>query len=88
MHELSLMNSLFHKIEEIAVKSKAKTVTKVHVKLGALAHISPDHFREHFDEMREKSIAKNAELVIISDHDIHDPQAQDITLLSIDVSED
>lgn len=87
MHELSLMNNLFHKIEQIAKNESACAVSKVHVKIGALAHISAEHFREHFDELRENSVAKEAELLITVDHDIYHPQAQDITLISVEVLE-
>lgn len=87
MHEHSLMQNLFQKIENIASHSGAKRVTKVHVKIGALAHISASHFREHFDEIRPTSVAKDAELMISMDDNIHDAQAQDITLLSVDIEE-
>lgn len=86
MHELSLLNDLFNKIQQIAKQEDAQSVTKVHVQLGALAHISPEHFKEHFDEMSKGSIAEQAELVITENPDIHDAKAQDITLLSIDVA--
>lgn len=88
MHEHSLMKNLFGKIEEIANNLNAKKVLKVHIKLGALAHISPEHFQEHFDEMRNDSIAKDAKVVITTSTDINDPQAQDITLLSIEIPEE
>ncbi|MFI4937662.1 MAG: hydrogenase/urease maturation nickel metallochaperone HypA [Candidatus Berkiellales bacterium] len=88
MHEHSLMNDLFKKIEEIANTLNAKAVTQVHIKLGALAHISPEHFREHFDEMRKNSVAEHAEVIITTDTNIDDPKAQDITLVSIEVPEE
>ena len=85
MHELSLMNDLFKKIKQIADNENASKVIKVNIELGALAHISPDHFREHFDEMRSGSIAEEAVLEVTLNSDIHHERAQDITLLSIDV---
>lgn len=87
MHELSLMRDLFNKIQQIAAQHQAQRVTKVHIELGALAHISADHFKEHFDELRQDSVAEHAELVITKNPDIHDPKAQDISLLSIDVAD-
>lgn len=87
MHEHSLMNDLFSKIETIAKNENASSISKVHVKIGALSHISASHFKEHFDEFRLSSIAKEAELIITQDDNIHDPKAQDITLISIDVTE-
>ena len=87
MHELSLMQDLLSKIQKIASDAKAEKVTNVHVQLGALAHISPEHFKEHFLDMSKGSIAEKAALTITQNDDIHDPKAQDITLLSIDVAE-
>lgn len=85
MHELSLLRDLINKITTIAHQEKADKVTKVKVELGALAHISADHFKEHFIEAVEGTIAQYAELEIIENPDPNHPKAQDITLLSIDV---
>lgn len=87
MHEHSLMNDLFRKIAEIAKNENANHVSKIYVKIGALAHISPSHFQEHFDEMRPGTVAESAEVVITKDDDIHSPTAQDITLISVDIPE-
>lgn len=83
---MSLMKDLFQKIQQIAQQENATHVTKVEIELGALAHISASHFKEHFDELRTGSIAEQAELIITENKDIHDTKAQDITLLSIDVA--
>ena len=85
MHELSLMADLLKKIEGIAREQKADTVKKIDVWLGAMAHISPDHFREHFVEGVKGTVAQGAELEIELSTDIDHPQAQDILLRSIDV---
>ena len=85
MHEFGLMNDLLHKIERIAAEQSASRIAKVDVWLGALAHISPDHFREHFVEGAQGTIAEGAELFIELSDDIRHPQAQDILLKSIDV---
>lgn len=87
MHEFGLIRDLFKKINDIATQEKASIVTKVHVELGALAHISSEHFREHFDELRNTSKAKDAELIITENPDQNSPYAQEIRLLSIDVGE-
>ncbi len=86
MHEHSLMNNLMSKIFAIAEKERAVKVTKVSVKLGALSHMSPEHFKEHFDIAAKGTIAENAILDTEECRDIHDPQAQAILLKSIDVS--
>ena len=74
-------------IEEIARTENAEKVTCVRVKLGALSHISPDHFRDHFRNETGGTIAEGAELQIEVQDDIYDPMAQEIILDSIDVGE-
>jgi hydrogenase nickel incorporation protein HypA/HybF len=86
MHEMGLIRDLLHKIEQIAAEQNARRIAKVDVWLGALAHISPDHFREHFVEGIQGSLAEGADLEIELSGDIHHPQAQDILLKSIDVT--
>ena len=85
MHEMSLMNNLLAKIEQIAKENNANKVSKVCVTLGALAHISEEHFREHFREGTTGTFAEGAELVATVDEDINNPNAQEILLTSVDV---
>lgn len=86
MHEQSLMNNLMNKILSLAEKEKATQVTKVSVKLGALSHMSPEHFKEHFNISAKGTIAENAAIDAQEDLDINDPNAQTILLKSIDVA--
>jgi hydrogenase nickel incorporation protein HypA/HybF len=86
MHEQSLMNNLMNKILSLAEKEKATQVTKVSVKLGALSHMSPEHFIEHFNISAKGTIAENATIDTEEDQDINDPNAQSILLKSIDVA--
>lgn len=84
-HELSLISNLLSKIETIAREQNAERVTQVKVKLGALSHISADHFRGHFVDGVVGSIAEGAQLDIVTNDDTSDPQAQSILLESIEV---
>lgn len=86
MHEHSLMKDFMNKILQVAEKEKATKISKVYVWLGALSHMSPDHFKEHFDISSQGTIAENALLDIEESHDIHDPNAQAILLKSVDIS--
>lgn len=86
MHEHSLMNNLMNKILILAEKERAAKVTKVSVKLGALSHMSPEHFKEHFNISSRGTIAENAIIDAEEADDIHDPNAQTILLKSIDVA--
>lgn len=86
MHEFSLMADLLRKIEQLARDSEADKVTGVKVKLGALSHITSDHFREHFGEAIVGTVAEGATLDVEQSNDQGDPNAQDILLESIDIA--
>lgn len=85
MHEASLMRNLMRKIDSLAQAERASKVTTVRVWLGALSHMSPQHFREHFEHASVRTIAEGAALDIEASTDIHDPNAQDLLLRSIEV---
>lgn len=87
MHEKSVMDSLMKKILELASEQKANKVVKVRVKLGALSHMSKEHFKEHFAIASKGTIAQNAEIEMEESQDIQDPNARSITLESIDVTD-
>lgn len=86
MHEHSLIINLINKILILAEKERANKVTKVRVQLGALSHMSPEHFKEHFVISSKGTIAENAELETEELPDVNDPNAHYILLKSIDVS--
>ena len=86
MHEFSLMADLLRKIEQLAKDAKTDKVTGVKVKLGALSHITPDHFREHFEAAIVGTVAEGATLEIEQSGDQGDPNAQDILLESVDIA--
>ena len=85
MHELSLMADLLSKINQLGRDQSANRIVGVKVRLGALAHISAAHFRQHFVEGIKGTRAEGARLDVVLGHDVADPHAQDILLESIDV---
>ena len=85
MHEASLMADLMRKITTLAEAQQACKVTSVHLTLGALSHLSPDHVREHFVHAARGTVAEGAQLDIEARTDITEPLAQDVRLDSIDV---
>jgi hydrogenase nickel incorporation protein HypA/HybF len=87
MHEFSLIADLFRKIESIAREGGSNRVTSVSVRLGALSHISPAHFREHFGQAARGTLAEGARLEIDVSTDTGDPHAQDILLESVDLAD-
>jgi hydrogenase nickel incorporation protein HypA/HybF len=87
MHELSLMANLMRKIEDTARQSGGVIVTRVRLRFGALAHTSPEHFREHFERASQGTLAEGAVLEIVHSNDLTDAHAQDILLESVEIGE-
>ena len=85
MHEASLITNLMHQIMAIMRQQGTGRVVGVTVKLGALSHISPDHFREHFVHGARGTIAEGARLTLEIGSDPGDPHAQDIVLACLDI---
>jgi hydrogenase nickel incorporation protein HypA/HybF len=86
MHEASLMKDLLRRIDEIAMAERADQVVVVSVWLGALSHMSADHFTEHFEHAALGGRAEGARLDITVSDDIDHPNAQDLLLKSIQVA--
>ena len=85
MHEASLMTALMKKIETLAAAEGATRVVGVSVRLGALSHMSAEHFLEHFAQASAGTLAEDARLDISVSEDTRDPCAQDIVLESVEV---
>ena len=64
----------------IAREQGARRVASLKVKLGALSHISAEHFREHFEADATGTITEGARLDIERQTDERDPHAQEILL--------
>jgi len=79
------MADLIRKITTLAEAQQARQVTVVHISLGALSHISPDHLRQHFMCAAKGTVAEDARLDIDARTDITEPLALDIRLDSIEV---
>ncbi len=88
MHEQSLIINLIKKVESIAHENGATKVNSIKIKLGALSHTSPEHFREHFEPLAIGTVADGADLDFIVSKDMDDPYAQDIVIDSIEVEEE
>ncbi len=85
MHEMSLIADLLRKIEALATAHGSTRVTAVRVKLGALAHISAEHFRDHFVGGTAGTLAEGAELNIELGEDPQAADAQSIVLQDVEV---
>jgi hydrogenase nickel incorporation protein HypA/HybF len=60
MHDSSTFNALMARIAALAAEHGARRVTEIRVRLGRLAHMSPEHFREHFEEFSRGTLAEGA----------------------------
>ncbi len=85
MHEASLMTSLMRQIESVAGAERAARVVSVAVWLGALSHMSKQHFAEHFCRVAAGTIAEGARLDITVSNDVDHADAQLIRLESVEV---
>jgi hydrogenase nickel incorporation protein HypA/HybF len=87
MHEQALMRDLVRRIVGVAELEGASGVTKVSVRLGALSHFTPDHFREHFRDSSRGTIAEGAIVDAVLETSTTDPNAQGVVLESVEVEE-
>ncbi len=80
MHEAHLTADLVHKLEELAAAEGGGRVTRIRVKLGALSHFTPEHFREHFEAAAAGTLAEGAEVHADLSTDLTAPGAQGVVL--------
>jgi hydrogenase nickel incorporation protein HypA/HybF len=85
MHEATLLRDIMRKLERIADEQGAPRISVVHLRLGALAHISADHLREHFEEASRGTRSEGARVEIEQGTEIDDEHAQDILLSAVEV---
>jgi hydrogenase nickel incorporation protein HypA/HybF len=85
MHEASLIVDLLRRIEAVAAAEHARRVTGVTIWLGALSHLSPEHFAEHFAQESPGTIAEGARLSITASDDPGHANAQDVLIESVEV---
>jgi hydrogenase nickel incorporation protein HypA/HybF len=78
---------LVRRLEEIAREHHSQRVVRVKVALGALAQLSPDHLREHFEAATCGTAAEGAELEVRVIEDLADPRAQSVVLESAEIEQ-
>ncbi len=85
MHEASLISGLMRRIDTVARADGARRVVGISVWIGALCHMSAEHFAEHFEHASSGTIAEGARLDVTVSNDMHDTNAQDIVLRHVEV---
>lgn len=84
MHEHALMRDVMRKLEEVAGAEDGRIV-RVRVRLGALSHFTPEHFREHFEDVAPGTRAAGAVVDAWVDGDTSAPHAGGVVVESVDV---
>jgi hydrogenase nickel incorporation protein HypA/HybF len=85
VHERSLIDGLVKRIAAVVRQAGALRAAVVRVRIGALASISAEHFREHFESETAGTPAAGARLDVSVSEDAADPRAQEVLLESVDV---
>ena len=80
MHEYSLLRGLMKQIRELAEQYQAIGVQQIKVRVGALCHLSEEHFLFHFREIAKGSIAEGAQIIVEVLSDEYEPNAGSIIL--------
>jgi hydrogenase nickel incorporation protein HypA/HybF len=79
------MEDLMREIDAVARADGASRVTKIEVRLGALSHFTPEHFREHFLDASRGTLAEGAVVTATLATSIDDPKASGVVLESVEV---
>ena len=85
MHETGIVRDLVRHLETVARDNGAQSIRGVRLSLGALSQFSPGHFREHFEEEAEGTLAQGAVLDIVEEEDPMDPDALHVLVRSVDL---
>lgn len=64
MHELSIVTNLFEILEDKAKEKKAKKITVVKLRVGALSGVVPEFLKTAFDIYKKDTLAAEAKLKI------------------------
>ena len=85
MHERALMDDLVRKVLAVAEAERATSVTRIRVRLGALSHFTPEHFREHWVDATQGTIAAQAKVEAALDESLAGEAAQGVVLESVEL---
>ena len=66
MHEYSLMQPMFDRIDELAAREQARSVRRVRVRIGSRAGVEPVLFRTAYDVFRVRTLCADAPLEIVA----------------------
>lgn len=79
------MGDLVRKALAVAEAERAASVVRIRVRLGALSHFTPEHFREHWVDATQGTIAADAVVEAALDESLTGEAAQGVVLESVEV---
>jgi hydrogenase nickel incorporation protein HypA/HybF len=85
VHERALMRDVVARVLAVASAERATRVTAIGVRLGALSHFTPEHFREHFADAARETAAAGARVDAVLAADPADRHAADVLLERVEV---
>lgn len=80
MHEYSIVQAMFDRIEAVARERRAARVCRVSVRIGDVSGLDVELFRRAFEVYRERTICDGAELAV---EEV--PAGDEITLMQLDL---
>ena len=80
------MDDLVRKVLAVAEAEGATSVTRIRVRLGALSHFTPEHFREHWVDASRGTLAEGAKVDAALDAELAGEAAQGVVLESVEVA--
>ena len=80
------MDDLVRKVLAVAGAERATSVTRIRVRLGALSHFTPEHFREHWGDAARGTLAEGADVDAVMDDELTGGAAQGVVLEAVEVS--
>lgn len=85
MHERAVMRDVLGRILEVARTEHASRVTRIQVRLGALSHFTPEHFREHFEDASRGTAVDGATVDAVLSYDANEDEAAGVVLESVEL---
>lgn len=85
MHDRAVMDDLLREISHVVRREGATRVRRLRVTLGALANMTPEHFREHLEAVAPDTPVEGAEIQCDCATDPGAPGAQGIRLRSLEL---
>ncbi|HSC73094.1 MAG TPA: hydrogenase maturation nickel metallochaperone HypA [Gaiellaceae bacterium] len=85
MHERAVMRQLVRRVVEVAGEENADAVTAIRVRLGALSHFTPEHFREHFLDAARGTPAEGAAVDAVVSTDRTAAHADGVVLENVEL---